>query len=440
VMKRYRAVGIALFTTALLGVNSALHAQTQLQNFDFQGRFLAVLSDADMEASAYIDGQLGDRTPEMVDALTLIPLGNDPSPVTLEVSNSVMGWPNNLAFTPDGNYAFVTETFQPAPEGANERSQIPLGQQLSVIDVSNPQQPEIVNQINLGTRPMAVDVHPEGNLLAVSLGEPGRQIALIPFSDGQLGTPTFRGHPDINNTEVLTPHLEWHPSGRFLGVTMPTRHEAVFYEVDRTDANRPVLRSWGNSVMTGKHPGVGHFTPDGRHFIVTNLYWGDDVADQYVGSQHSSLTVIQFAETARGENSIRHEIVSTAAVGGSAEEFTISPDGRFVVSLNMEASYLPLDDPRMTRDSSLTLLSLNPETGRLTPHDTFAFEGILPEGITFDASGDYLAVAVFDYHDATHDGGSVDFWQLQRGEVPILEKLDLTIPVMRGAHIVKLVQ
>jgi DNA-binding beta-propeller fold protein YncE len=442
-MRWHRLIAVALSTTILVSIGSVLQAQTQLQRFDFQGQFLAVLSDADMEASAYIDGQLGDRTSEMIDTLTLISLESElstVSPVMLEVSNSVMGWPNNLAFTPDGNYAFVAETFQPAPDGATERSQIPPGQWLSVIDVSNPQQPELIDQINLGTRPMAVAVHPEGDLLAVSLGESGRQFALIPFTNGQLGTPTFQAHPEIDDPEVHTPHLEWHPSGRFLGVTLPTRHEAVFYEVDLTEPGNPTLRSWGNSVMTGKHPGVGHFTPDGRHFIVTNLYWGDDVADQFVGSQHSSLTVIQFTETASSDTPVRHEIVSTAAVGGSAEEFAISPNGEFIVSLNMEASYLPLDDPRMTRDSSLTLLSLSPGTGRLTSHGTTPFEGILPEGITFDASGNYLAVAVFDYHDSAHDGGSVDFWQLQQGEPPTLEKLDYSIPVMRGAHIVKLVQ
>jgi 6-phosphogluconolactonase (cycloisomerase 2 family) len=153
-----------------------------------------------------------------------------------------------------------------------------------------------------------------------------------------------------------------------------------------------------------------------------------------------SLLPLLNISTASSDTPVRHEIVSTAAVGGSAEEFAISPNGEFVVSLNMEASYLLLDDPRMTRDSSLTLLSLNPETGRLTPHVTTPFEGILPEGITFDASGNYLAVAVFDYHDSAHDGGSVDFWQLQQGELPTLEKLNRSIPVMRGAHIVKLVQ
>ncbi|MDZ8239911.1 MAG: beta-propeller fold lactonase family protein [Nostoc sp. ChiQUE01a] len=441
-MKRYYLVaGISFAAIAALSVGQILQAQTQSRSFNFQGRFLAVLSDADMEASAYIDGRLGERTPEMRDTLTLIPLGNGSSkvsPTTLPISNSVMAWPNNLAFTPDGRFAFVTETFRPAPQGATERSQIPPGRQLAVIEVSQPQQPKVVQRINLGTRPMAVTVHPDGNLLAVSLGESGRQIALIPFNNGRLGTPTFQGHPNLNDANVHTPHVEWHPSGRFLGVTLPDRNEALFYAIDRTNPSRPKLRSWGNTIMTGKHSGVGHFTPDGRHFIVTNLYWGDDVA--VAGSQHSSLTVIEFANVTSSNNQVKHQIVSTAAVGGSAEEFAISPNGRFVVSLNMEASYLPLNDPRMTRHSSLTLLGLNPETGRLTLYGTTVFEGILPEGITFDASGNYLAVATFDYHDPQQPGGAVDFWRMIQNGRPTLQKLDRSIPVMRGAHIVKLVR
>jgi len=171
-----------------------------------------------------------------------------------------------------------------------------------------------------------------------------------------------------------------------------------------------------------------------------NLLWGDDVELQYVGATHSYLSVIRFADTANTDTEVVHQIVATAPVGGSAEEFVISPDGQFVVSLNMEGSYLPLNDSRLTRHSSLTLLSLNPETGRLTPHKTTPFEGILPEGITFDASGNYLAVAVFDYHDPLPEGGAVDFWQLTRSDIPSLDKIEHSIQVMRGAHIVKLVQ
>jgi len=425
-----------------IDAGTAVQAKAPPGYFDFKGRFLAVVSDVDILASAYIDNQLGERQPDMVDTLSIIPLNQGVeglSTITLPVGNSVMAWPNNLALTPDGNFAFVTETFGSAPKGAKLLSEIPQGRRLTVINLSNPKQPRIVDQLDLGNRPMAVAVHPDGNLLAVSLNEPGRQIALIPFVNGKLGKPTFHNHPSIDDPKVLTPHLEWHPSGRFLGVTLPDVNQAVFYEVDRSNQDKPRLRQWGNPIMTGKHPGVGHFTTDGRYFITTNLFWGEDVENQFIGSDHGNLAVIQFAEKAYSQNEVRHQIVSIAPVGGSPEEFAISPDNRFVVALNMEASFLPWNDKRMDWYSSLTLLSLNPKTGRLTPHNTIPFEGILPEGITFDASGNYLVVANFDHFNPARKGATVDFWRLLKGEVPMLVKMDVSVPVMRGAHIVKLV-
>ncbi len=272
----------------------------------------------------------------------------------------------------------------------------------------------------MGNEPRAVAVHPEGNLLAVSIDEPERQIALISFVNGKLGTPTFHRLPNIESPNANAAHLEWHPSGRFLGVTIADRNEAVFYEIDRSNPQQPQIRSWGNLIMTGKALGVGHFTPDGRYFITTNLLWGDDVESQYVGTQSSYLTAIRFADRSNADNQVRHQIVSTASVGGSAEEFAISSNGQFVVSLNMEASFLPWNDERLTRYSSLTLLSFNPETGRLTPHNTTQFEGILPEGITFDGSGNYLAVANFDRFNPTREGTTLDFWRVIPDRVPTL--------------------
>jgi len=267
------AAHVSLLSTAILYTAQASFAQTQPRHLDFQGRFLAVLSDADMEASAYIDNQLGKRSPDMIDTLTLIPLGGElpsPTPITIPVSNSVMAWPNNLALTPDGRFAFVTETFAPAPKSATLRSEIPSGRRLTVVNLSSLQQPRIAKQIDIGNQPRPVAVHPNGDLLVVSLRDSERPIALIPFVNGELGTPVFQTLPGINDPEANASHIEWHPSGRFLGVTFADRNETLFYEVDRTKPDRPRIRPWGNSVMTGKLPGVGHFTPDGRHFIVTN--------------------------------------------------------------------------------------------------------------------------------------------------------------------------
>lgn len=202
------------------------------------------------------------------------------------------------------------------------------------------------------------------------------------------------------------------------------------------------MRPWGNPITTGKHPGVGHFTPDGRYFITTDLLWGQ--AEDFDSSSYESLkghlSAIRFASAADTDGTVRHQIVATAPVGGSAEEFAISPDGRFVVTLNMEASFMPQTSDRRTWHSSLTLLSLDSQTGRLTPINTVPFEGILPEGITFDRSGNYLAIATFDHFNPARQGGSVDFWRVITNPSPMLVKMDLSVPVMRGAHIVKLMQ
>ncbi|NER00781.1 MAG: hypothetical protein F6K30_29480, partial [Cyanothece sp. SIO2G6] len=86
---------------------------------DFQGRYLVSISDADMLASAYVNGLLGPR--EGRDTLSVIPLGGhvrDLQAYEVEASNSVAGPPVAVVVTPDGRYAFVIETWGQRPEGA----------------------------------------------------------------------------------------------------------------------------------------------------------------------------------------------------------------------------------------------------------------------------------------------------------------------------------
>jgi hypothetical protein len=88
-------------------------------------------------------------------------------------------------------------------------------------------------------------------------------------------------------------------------------------------------------------PGMSYFTPDGRYLLVTNLFWGDDVERTFGGSQQGMLTTIRFKAQSRPDQEPRHTIVSTAATGGSPENFAISPGGEWVVSLDLEQSYFP---------------------------------------------------------------------------------------------------
>lgn len=409
--------------------------------FQFKGRYLAVLSDADMVASAYIDNNLGARSPQMRDELSLIPLANglrELKPSRLPVSNAVTAWPSNLAISQDGRFAYVTEVDRPPPSGATQRTQLQPGQNINAIDLSNPASPRIVQTVQVKGRTQAATLSPDGRLLAISVSRnENEHIYIYPIqSNGQLGQASILRFPGTTEAPL---HIEFSPRGNFLAGTFAMQNEARFARYQVT-GNSIKLEAWGEPLITGKFPAVGHWTPDGRYFIVTNLYWFGGTADLYVGVGNSTLTVIAFNDTPQG-GKVAHTILSTAPVGASAEEFAISPDGRRVVSLNMENSALPPRDPRLTYYSSLTLLNFDRQTGILTPRGTYPFEGILPEGITFDASGQFLAVANFAQFNPQRpvEQTTIDFWRVVNGIEPKLVQLDVKVPVMRGAHIVRLI-
>ena len=408
--------------------------------FQFKGRYLAVLSDADMVASAYIDNNLGARSPQMRDELSLIGLANglrELNPIRLPVSNAVTAWPSNLAISQDGRFAYVTEVDRPPSPGATQRTQLQSGQNINALNLSNPTSPRIVQTVQVRGRTQAATLSPDGKLLAVSVSRnENEHIYIYPIqSNGQLDQPSILKFPGATEAPL---HIEFSPRGNFLAGTFAMQNEARFARYQVT-GNSIKLEAWGEPLITGKFPSVGHWTPDGSHFIVTNLYWFGGTADLFVGAGNSTLTVIDFNDTPRA-GKVTHTIVSTAPVGASAEEFAISPDGRRVVSLNMENSFLPPEDPRLTYYSSLTLLDFNRQTGILTPRGTYPFEGILPEGITFDASSQFLAVANFAHFNPQRtEQTTIDFWRVVDDVEPKLVQLDVKVPVMRGAHIVKLI-
>lgn len=412
---------------------------------DFQGSYLAVLSDVDMVASAYNGPPIGPRTEAMVDTLTLFPLnGGMPSaPLTVPVGNAVTAWPSLLGFTPDGRTAYVAETELPATPDARSRADLEPSGMLRVIAIGEDLQGEIVQEIDTQSRAIAVSVRPQGDVLAVATTRPGRlatgatdgespQLGFFEIgADGRLGE--MQSIP-LEDAEGDPPHIEWSPDGSLLAITIAGSDRVRFYSWDGE-----ILSLHGNAVGTGKLPAPGHWSPDGRHFFVTNLYWGGDVRGIYYGAEMSTLAAIRVAPAAADEP--RHLLVSAAATGPAAEEFAISPDGNTLVTLNMERSYTMPDAADLTYYSSLTLLSWDDETERLTPRGTYAFEGILPEGITFDNSGRFLAVANFAHFNPNRpvEETTVDIWRLIESPTPMLVQTDVKLPVMRGAHVAKTV-
>lgn len=435
----YRITAAWVTCVAFVG---PLAAQEGSAPLDFRGRALVAVSDADMVASAYVDGQLGSI--EGQDTLSVLSLGDGlrRTPLgTVMASNSVAGPPSAVATTPDGRFAVVVETFAPRPQGKQTFADLKPGTKLTLIDISTPSSPTTVQSIDIGTRPTSVAISPDGSLVAVAFHPAdGRQLALVPLRNDRLGKPTYVGLPGIPK-HLETPHVDWHPSGRYLAATVFGRNEVAFFAIDRSAA-RPSIRAWGKPVQVGKYPMMGRFTPDGRHFVNVNLYWGDDVEGFWITAPRGDVTVTRF-DGRQDASDPKHSVVSRAETGVSPEGMSISADGRRIVTANLERSYLPYADPRITWYSSLTLLSLDPQSGKVASHGESYFDGILPEAAVFDASGRYVAALTFDHFDESKAGGSIDFWRVvddTTSNGPKLVRTQNSVPVARGPHSMVLVR
>ena len=414
----------------------------------FDGRALVALADGAMLASGYIDGHLGPRRPDL---LSVIPLSGDNSlqRQDIEVSNSVATWPNVLALTADGSFAFVTEPFGQPGDEATEFSEIPRGSRITVVDLSNLQTPRIVQEVEGAGPPAAIDLHPSGDLVAVTLPFDGR-IALYPFAEGRLGAPTLHdlGLEELTNSFV--PEFKWHPSGDFAAVTLGGADLVAFYRFDGE-----VLLPWGEPLRTAPLPGKGAWTPDGRYFVVTTITVTGDMAQLGYGRNASLFAVFAFdgdqtpgspprrandRSTTYESAPIQHARVAQVPAGmGYVENFAISPDGNWVIGLNMVASWLPSDHPGRSDYSELTLFAFDRETGMMTPRGVTRLDGIvLPQGITFDASGRNLAVTAYQGYDG--GDGSLTFWHLETGAQPTLSQIGDPLPMPRGLHLVELVR
>ena len=426
-----------VLSTILLALTS-VSAQEKFNPLDFKAKKLVVLSDADQLASTYVDGKSGNKTADLQDQLTIINGATitDPSALkTAPVSNSVKYWPNSLTVTPDGKYALVAELYGPAPLGESMINDTPVGRKITIVDLETA---KVISSAEIADGVNAIDVHPSGKYVVVSTMEEGKDIILFPLENGKLGKAKNIALKELAASILpgsKISHLTFDPTGEYLAMSSSFGDETVrFYKFNETDLT---FTAYGTPVKPGKLPGIMYWTPNGKYLLVTNIGWGMDVPGMYLAPNRGTVAAIRLDRENKGENGPQNQIVSIEPSRVSPENIAVSPDGKWVVALNFEASLFPVENPNYQPFYSISLYSLNQETGKITLKDEFFYEGVMPEGVVFDGSSKFLAVAVFDHHDANQKGGSVDFFRLLDEENPKLIQTKYSIPVMRGSHIIK---
>ena len=309
----------------------------------FTGQALLVASDADMVATAYADAKL-DRVPDIEDELTLVELplnAEQPKIASIPVSNSVMSWPQIIAISPDGQRAYVVEVRSRPDDGINEFDdidQMPPGSQLAIVDISERSQPRLMESVTVGCNPEHISISPNGELLAVNLNEPGKELMIVALQpDGRLGKRLYFPM-ELDGTREDNQTVIWHPSGRYLAIVQDRNRRVSFYQVNR-DEGEISVQSLRPPLEIGNHLSHPRFTKNGRFLLVPDLKWSlyQHQTLNFLLNQPGEMIAVQFEPEA--ENPAR--VASRVDVGLSPEGFSLSPDDTLLVTVNMRRTYLP---------------------------------------------------------------------------------------------------
>jgi hypothetical protein len=397
---------------------------------------VVALSDGDYVASTYADGVLPPAEAGHRDLLSTVGIRDGVvSSAHVELSNSVTAAPEVLALSPDGRTAFVAERLAGRQAGDTRSGQLPAGDRLFAVDVTDPGAPAIAAVAAIAESPEALAVHPDGTRVAVVSNTPVASVLqLVPWTPAGFGDPvTFdlaglgiTGSAEGARGGITATNVHWHPGGRALAVNITTQNRVAFLTVDGTS-----VAPWGEPVTTGVDPFVGRFTPDGRHYLTSD--WGRDLAAPTLAERlpdsRSTLSVIEVGEI----GSPAPRVVGTAESDKSAEGLAVSPDGRWVATVNMRGTALPAGSVGFDEHASVSLLRRDGATGDLTKIGDYPLAGVLPEGGAFDPSGRYFIATVFEGRPGSPDGPGLQVYRVGPDDAPGLTALQ-RIPLPHGVH------
>ncbi len=431
---------------SLLGWMLGLGIAAQIANDEprFDG-FILAAADADMVAFAYADGNLEPLNPgEGEDSLILIAEREGQLVVLdqLPAPNSVVSWPQIIEGVSETGAVYVVETRGSLPRSISEvdsaYTAFPEGRSLHAYQIAG-ERLIARGESPAGLNPQSVSRGPDAGWVLVASEEDDAEAVFIEVD--QDGTAVSQRRIDLDpdyreGGENRLRGLFWSPNGEFVAANVENKRIEI-YRVTRDAEGDPAgLIRTGPALEVGVRWSVGKWTPNGRYFLLTDTAWPDGGGGLAMLTQ-SRGRLISVGVTQSGEAFLADAL----RVGLSPEGFDISPNGRLAVTVNMGRTYLP-DLPVLAlwpgrNQSSLTLVSIDPETGALRQEGReMYFDGVLPEDAIFDADGDSLVVATFHLRSGPlRRRGLIDLWRIAETEDgPRLEATGQRLETVRGPH------
>lgn len=300
-----------------------------------------------------VDGKAEVQKSPPADTVTFIDLRANPPRVVaeLEVPNSVVGPPTNVAVSPKEDIALVASAMRIDP--ADPTKQIP-DDRLTVIDLT-PLKPTLASRLR-SVVGAAKEGHAKPKILAtlqagkgaagVSINKAGTLALVANRSEGTVSvftisgtTVTPAGKVTVGKPDSGPRHVVFSPDGKSALVTRDGDHRIVVLSVDgsRVEVTK---REFG----AGLRPNGIDIAAKGEVAVVANVGIGAGDAD--------TISVIDLKVDPP-------RVVNTYTVGQTPEGIKMSPDGKFVAVIVMNGSNKPPNSPFFNANSILQVWARN---------------------------------------------------------------------------------
>ncbi len=411
------------------------------QKLTFNAKALISIADADMAASAIIDGKLlKDKGNKDAFSVIKLPLERYADEIkNIVVSNSSINSARSFAVSPIHQIVYVAESRGMVADNITElrnvTTEFTAGGFISVVDISDLNAPKILYKFPTGKNPIGISISPNGEYLALCTEEYGKELQVLELDNTGKPIRIINKPQDFPTGRVTD--ITWHPNNNYLAFTMEDLKEVGLLKVTRDGPTTKIIRLdlIGRNLKVGNLPSAGQFTPDGKYFLVPDIKNSLDKKPESNSDAFGEMYVLKF----NLEGTSEHYLITKIKVGENPTGFTLSPDGSLVVVANARKSYYSWENNESNKKSSLSLLTLTSD-GTLKNIAEYEFEGILPKNLAFDKTGENLAITVYDYFNYGKHFGGIEFWKVKNGDNPSLQKQDFKLFMPRGCHAVQIIK
>ena len=297
----------------------------------------------------------GDDPPGMrPDTVSVIDLNHYPPKIlgSVNAPASLIGPPDAVAVAPDSSFAIVTCGQKPDP---SDPTKLVADDVVSVIDLSKPKNPRVIQTIAAGPGASGVSINPAGTMALVASTQDG---AVTVFSIAhkkltQVGKVEME--KGAGSTDVV-----FSPDGKRAFVVERGGNRVGILDIDGTKVTYS-----GQSVVTGASPYGMAVTPDGKYGINTNLGGAIDAnaaRTASAGGRHGgppplgTITLVDLST---------NTVVDSAVVGSTPEHVVLSPDGKYAEVTVGNGASVPVNAPNYNSVHGLMrIFSVN--NGKLT--------------------------------------------------------------------------